>query len=138
IAPAGSPDLSDPANWRSSSFAGGTPGESDSTTFSGDPNADDNGNGVSNLVEYAVGSEIHSSFTTLGEEAFLTLEFTRNLAADDVIVTVEFTSDLISWTPLTISNSTIFNEDGTVTISMRSDESLATVRQFFRVRVASR
>ena len=138
IAPAGSPDLSDPANWRSSSFAGGTPGESDSTTFAGDPNADDNGNGVSNLVEYAVGSEIHSSFTTLGEEAFLTLEFTRNLAADDVIVTVEFTSDLISWTPLTISNSTIFNEDGTVTISMRSDESLATVRQFFRVRVASR
>lgn len=138
INPAGRPDLSDPANWRSSSLPGGTPGESDATIFSGDPNADDNGNGVSNLVDYAIGSRIISGFATVGEEVFLTLEFDRNLAADEVDVVVESSLDLMTWTPLTVVNSTAYNADGTKTVSMRSNESLIAVRQFLRVRVSAR
>lgn len=138
IAPGEATDLSDPASWRSSSFPGGTPGATDSTTFSGDPAADDNGNGIFNLVEYAVGGRIETDFTAVGEETFLTLEYDQNLGSDDVVVIIESSSDLISWTPLTTRRLKSYNSNGTVTVSMRSDESLSTVRQFLRVRVVSR
>jgi len=38
ICPDANPGHTDPSNWRSSSAPGGTPGGSDSTTFTGDPN----------------------------------------------------------------------------------------------------
>jgi hypothetical protein len=41
-------------NWRSSAALNGNPGTTDSTTFAGDPNGDDNGDGYSNLEQYAL------------------------------------------------------------------------------------
>lgn len=136
INPAGHPDLSDPASWRSSSFPGGSPGGSDSTTFAGDPDADANHNGVSNLVEYAIGSRFLTGFATVDGQTYLSLEFDRNLAADDVEVKVESSSDLVGWSLVTTIDSVTYNSDGTMTVSMRTNESLAAVRQFLRVRVA--
>jgi len=138
IDPSSSLDLSSPSSWRPSALPGGTPGGSDSSIFAGDPHADDNKNGVSNLVEYAIGDRLVTGFITEGEETFPTLDFDRNLGADDVIVTIESSSDLITWNEVTISNSTAYNSDGTVTVSVRSNESQATPHQFLRVRVVER
>lgn len=56
IDPALSPD--DPASWRASREIGGSPGQLESTGFVRDPNGDDNGNGISNLVEFAIGTNV--------------------------------------------------------------------------------
>ena len=138
IDPANSPDLSDPFNWRSSSLPGGTPGGSDSTTFSGDPLADDNHNGVPNFVEYAAGPQFTPGFITSGEKTFLTLTFNQNLSADDVIATVESSSDLITWTPSTVRTSAIYNGDGTNTVSWQANANLTTPQQFLRICITSR
>ena len=138
IDPANSPDLSDPFNWRSSSLPGGTPGGSDSTTFSGDPLADDNHNGVPNFVEYAAGPQFTPGFITSGEKTFLTLTFNQNLSADDVIATVESSSDLITWTPSTVRTSVIYNGDGTNTVSWQANANLTTPQQFLRICITSR
>ena len=138
IGPSGSPDLSDPANWRPSTLPGGTPGSTDATTFSGDPHGDDNNNGISNLVEYAAGSQFTTGFITVGEQEFFTLTFDQNLAADDVLITVESSSDLVTWTPATTRSSASYNGDGTLTVSWAANGNLTVPQQFLRVRVTNR
>ncbi|NIP96264.1 MAG: hypothetical protein GWO24_23660, partial [Akkermansiaceae bacterium] len=55
VDPMSNPDHNDPLKWRSSSAANGVPGGSDSgTVFTGDPNADDDGNGISNFLQYSL------------------------------------------------------------------------------------
>lgn len=56
ISPTANPNHSDPLSWRASVVADGSPSASDGTAFSGNPNADDNQNGLSNLVDFAIGS----------------------------------------------------------------------------------
>lgn len=138
IAPETLPDLSDPASWRPSSHPGGTPGDTDATLFAGDPHADDNKNGVSNLMEYALGDRLFTGFRTIDGERLFTVEFERNLGADDVVVTLEASSDLITWNPVTPSSTTVYHADGTSTVSMRSDQNPVQRHAFLRVRVTAR
>lgn len=138
IDPAGSPYLSAPGSWRSSALPGGTAGGTDSTTFSGDPLADDNNNGIANLVEYAVGSQLIPAIVSSGEQSFLTLILNQNLGADDVIVTVESSSDLITWTPSAVLHSATYNGDGTLSVSWQSNGNLTAPQQFLRARITSR
>ena len=138
IDPAGSPYLSAPGCWRSSALPGGTAGGTDSTTFSGDPLADDNNNGIANLVEYAVGSQLIPAIVSSGEQSFLTLILNQNLGADDVIVTVESSSDLITWTPSAVLHSATYNGDGTLSVSWQSNGNLTAPQQFLRARITSR
>ena len=56
IAPRTNPDASDPLNWRASAAIHGNPGTSDAIAPPANPLSDDNGNGVGNLVEAAVGA----------------------------------------------------------------------------------
>ena len=56
INPGENPHPGDPANWRSSTTAGGNPGSGDSETFSGNPNDDLDGDGIEALLEHALGS----------------------------------------------------------------------------------
>ena len=99
IAPLSDPDHALASNWRSSTTSGGNPGTDDSVAFAGDPDADDNNNGLSNFLEHALGPdspplEISADPAVPGG---LLITFQRNLAADDVLMTVEFSSDLSSW-----------------------------------------
>lgn len=139
INPADSPNLSDPANWRPSVFAAGSPGESDSTTFSGDPLADDNGNGIPNLVEYAVGDQITSGQLISGGDTFFTISFNQNLAADDVTIIAEASSDLINWAPSPIQSSVTDQGNGTNFATWRSLLPItnSSPQQFLRLRVTS-
>lgn len=97
-------DPNSPASWRSSTVVGGTPGEADSTLFSGDPAADADGDGYSALVEYALGTSDASAASqpeitmTLEPSGALRLSVLHPVAADDVVLEALESTDLATWT----------------------------------------
>ncbi|MEN8797124.1 MAG: lamin tail domain-containing protein [Akkermansiaceae bacterium] len=140
ITPSNISNLSDPTSWRSSAFDGGSPAATDATFFTGNPLADDNHNGIPNLVEYAAGPDLTTSFITSGSETFATISFAQNLAADDIEIIVESSSDLITWSPSPIQTSALYNNDGTRLATWRTTEPIgdSEPRRFLRLRVLSR
>jgi hypothetical protein len=101
IAPERNPDPSNPLHWRPSTVTGGTPGFTDATTFSGDPLADADGDGLPNLAAYALGLDlpgVEDSLPTLQHQnGRLLWRVPLNLAAEDVRVSSEWSPDLSSW-----------------------------------------
>ncbi len=153
IAPETIPDHTEPSNWRSSVALGGTPGGSDSTSFNGNPDLDNDNDGLSALLEYALGSfngdsgsspESHPKIGT-GEfdngagstDQFLTLIFRRNLAADDIIYEAQSSPDLSAWSEFeTVLVSATSNGDGTETVTYRSRTPRGDLpREFIRIKV---
>ena len=101
VAPAANPDHNLPENWRASLTMGGNPGSTDTTALPASPLADDNGNGLTNLLDYAMGG------TGLPQYAFTggALEVTLPRAAGaQVIPEIEVVTDLAGWavTPATL------------------------------------
>jgi len=104
IAPESNPDHSLPTSWRSSAAIGGNPGTSDATQFVGDPNADLDNNGVPDLIDHAI---FEGGLPTISlDAATVGFEFDRNLAADDVSVGFEISTDLSTW----MDGTSIFTE----------------------------
>ncbi|CAN5134833.1 hypothetical protein BH23VER1_BH23VER1_32050 [soil metagenome] len=101
IAPESNPDHAIPANWRSSAYPGGSPATSDSTTFSGDPDADDDGDGITNFLAYALGHGAPPIALTPdpANPGAYHFSYQRNLAADDVTTVVDSSDDLSTWSP---------------------------------------
>src|SRR5262249_16306300 len=96
--------LNDPAAWRLSVEPNGTPGVSDSISFSGTATDDFDHDGFPALVEYALGTDDHDPNSGRDDvvasvDAFgnLTLSFPRRLGADDVILQCENSEDLVNW-----------------------------------------
>ncbi|MFT4549209.1 MAG: hypothetical protein ACI9MB_003180 [Verrucomicrobiales bacterium] len=152
-APTSNPDHADPFSWRPSVARGGTPGASDATAFAGaDPDADLDGDGASAWIEHALGTSdsdpTDDAFPTPGVEnidalgMFQSITFTRNLAADDVIYTVELSTDLDQWVDGTGQAefvSSTNNGDGTTTEVYRSAVELdSAIRGYMRLRVTQR
>jgi hypothetical protein len=130
----------DPYNWRGSLAVGGTPGGFDHTTFTGNATADSNGDGVNDLLQYALAgnTSVILPKATL-EGGYLTFRFRRNTAADDVALVVERSLGLTPWTP--VPDSLVYlgetlNPDGTTTETWRSaiPASAANPKEFFRLR----
>ncbi|MDA9831483.1 lamin tail domain-containing protein [Akkermansiaceae bacterium] len=97
-------DFNSPASWRPSLEVGGNPGGSDSTTFSGDPDVNADGDGVSAYGEYALGTDDSiandaNSLTTflINENGHWEFTFPQALTADDAIASVEISNDLAAW-----------------------------------------
>jgi hypothetical protein len=136
ILPLSNPSPADPASWRPSSQARGTPGGDDATRFAGDPNGDDNGNGVGNLIEYALGASLEQGSVMIGADRFPTLTVIRNLSADDVEVLVETSPDLITWESGSEATTllSVYNGDGTMTMTWQSVRAFEE-HGFFRIRV---
>ncbi len=91
VAPQTNPDHAQAASWRPSADPGGSPGESDATTFSGDPES---------LLSYALGSSEGApvaGFIELGNLRYPAFTFRRNHSADDAILAVEYSSDMLVW-----------------------------------------
>jgi len=132
ISPATNPDPSVPANWRASAEVGGSPGGSDGTTFTGDPAADVDQDGLDALVEYALGSDdddassgadaISTGSLTIGESSYATFSYRYNPAAADVTLTVQASIDLTGWGDASagmVEVDSVTHADGTVTQTMR-------------------
>jgi hypothetical protein len=151
-APRANPDLSNPLAWRSSLIAGGTPGYADSAeeVFAGNTQADADGNGYTNLADYAFGnngirptvlpSGQFQMLNVLGvDDVYLTLSLRLNLAASDATVAVEASSDLESWSPdLMTVHERVDHTDGTATVLLRSTQPVSdenSPRLFLRVAV---
>ena len=112
VAPERNPDHGDPFNWRASTTTGGNAGGSDSVSFAGDPDADEDRDGLTAFLEHALGSDDTDlasgpgSLTAAVETLeiglappadYLVLSYRRNLGADDVEFHPEVSSDLVTW-----------------------------------------
>jgi len=153
VAPETSPDHGIAGNWRSSVAIGGSPGASDTVEFSGVPSDDLDSDGISALLEHAFGSingdagvspesqiVIGTGLFESGTQEHLTITFRRNLAADDVILAAEISSDLVNWDPLGVEYvSSIPNGDGTETVTLRSKALFSSIdKEFVRIKVTQR
>jgi hypothetical protein len=155
IAPVSNPLHGDPFSWRPATVSGGNPGTTDAAPpFTGDPDLDQDADGISALLEHAYGTSDSSpgpdDSHALGIGVFddgsgtlreyLTITFRRNLAADDLVFDAEASTDLVAWSVLdTAYLSAVHNGDGTETVTYRSTTPLASIpREFIRLRVSTR
>jgi hypothetical protein len=133
--------LNDPSSWIASRNQGGSPGEAETETITyaewalqngvqGGPEEDDDGDDVSNYLEYHFGSSpdlatdapfADARIQRIADANYLTLSFPRNLLAGGSLE-VQFSSDLLTWTgdPVMFEAiSTLNNGDGTAEVTVR-------------------
>jgi hypothetical protein len=128
--------------WRAKHF---TSGELADPTVSGD-NADPDGDGLANLLEYANGVDPRTSspaprltaaFDSEGTEPQFVVSFRRLLLAHEIDYTLESSDDLKSWSSVSAETSErTLNQDGTVTTQTRIGMTEAPRTRFFRLRVS--
>ena len=139
-------------NWRSSIAIGGSPGGDDRQSFATWLTAnsetgaltDTEGDGLGNLLEYAFGGNPLTDSQALLPTAalqpisannYLTLTFRRANIADDLVQTVEFSTDLATWPIAGVQVSSADNGDGTRTEVWRSSVTVDSgMKLFGRVR----
>lgn len=140
INPFSLPIHNNPANWRCSIQINGNPGSSDALAeFTGDPNSDNDADGLQALLEHFLGSSdidpksgsdlySHSTVTMITDNTsteHLTITFRRKLGTDDLKHQVEVSTDLTEegWqagNAHAVIISETHNADGTVTQTWRS------------------
>ncbi|MES2709724.1 MAG: CotH kinase family protein [Verrucomicrobiota bacterium] len=102
------PDPTAGTNWRASPATNGAPGLADSVPFTGTPNADTDGDGTPDLLEYIFGSNAADASSTLGPKVVFTpgaagtpgairLEIPRSSSAEGFDWKVETSADLVTW-----------------------------------------
>ena len=84
MAPTTNPDPNDPLHWRASVSNDGNPGTGDAFPLPANPLLDDDGNGLSNLADYArgLGRTLVSGTMLVGGVPYLTLTIERQPLAD--------------------------------------------------------
>ncbi|MBN8248779.1 MAG: CotH kinase family protein, partial [Verrucomicrobia bacterium] len=100
VRPESVPDHRDPRNWRTSLAPGGTPGGSDAISFSGNPDADTDGNGQADLLDHALGADpgqagprlrvwVETVTDPAGDRDHLMISLPRRGEAEDAVVLLE-------------------------------------------------
>ena len=136
--PNSNPNPADPFNWLPSAKSGGTPGSfgAGEDIFLGVAGDDSDGDGLSDLFEFATGSDPENDgsafYPTVRRSTlevngtpnrYLVFEYRRSTTAKSVQFQVEFTPDLRTWLPVNTELSPVAsqdNGDGTVTETLRS------------------
>jgi len=138
--PESNPDHSLPQNWRASSMSGGSPGSDDRVFFSGRPEDDLDGDGISALLEHFFGTSDQSSdadqLTLNKEDNQVTVTFHRNLAAEDLAFVIQSSTDLTIWDDE--NEAVLSNGPYTGTGLQEESWSIPTgdeARNFFRLKV---
>ncbi|MDP6858577.1 MAG: lamin tail domain-containing protein, partial [Verrucomicrobiales bacterium] len=131
----------DPSTWRSSAAIGGNPGSSDDLTLAGwgalnnvtDPLADSDNDGLSALLEYAIGTDPNTVSNSSGltvrlvpievegvTDDYFIIDVKSRIGADDIKRSLQWSNNLTKWdelkVPVRVINSKN-NRDGTETIS---------------------
>lgn len=149
--PETNPDHSIAMNWRCSSLPSGNPGSTDAVPdLVGDPSRDDDGDGLSALVEHFLGTsdldagqghdQYNVGMITLPSDglSYPVLNVRYLVGADDVIPSAIWSQDLQAWSELPadiVLESHVMNGDGTAIYVWRSTRSNAISPQFFRLKV---
>ena len=108
--------------------------------------ADTDNDGLTDFLEYGCGQNSRPTCTlasyTVGQatNTHLRFEFRRNLAADGIVYSVQFSSDLVSWSsaPADVTYvSTHNNGDGTATVIYRSTQPYSALgsKAYLRLRL---
>lgn len=150
IAPHTNPDHALGSNWRSSARSGGSPGGTDVVAYPADPLGDANGNGLSDLLDYALGNGLGSApirpaFTVQpdpgGGSPTLLVSYPVSVGAERADVKVQLSTDLATWqdgTPHLEAVSTQQLGDGRAVLTWRVKPPLADEsRLFMRLRVTA-
>lgn len=146
-------DHGDPYEWRASRAANGNPGSDDRVSYAewiagypgaGGMSADDDGDGLTNLMEFSLGSSpLQPSPAALpgsGMDSGLPVfTYTYVPWTAGVLRTVEFSPDLNSWTASGTLISRVTHPDGSMTDTWRmpAPVSSAAFRNFGRLRVTT-
>lgn len=131
--------------WAAQNF---TAAELNNPNLSG-PLGDATGAGISNLLKYALGIPPHAAgipaglpvagIQSFGGINYLTLTYTHDPSATDVALTVEVSSDLITWNSgpgFTVEVSRVANANGSETVVTRDAlPQVSAPRRFIRLRV---
>ena len=152
-------NLDNGANWRASIASGGAPGAADALTYSawaaangvsdGIGTADDDGDGLANLAEFALGFDPKTpsvQATVSGTQNYvvngvpgdyLTLTFTRPMGRDDIAYGVEASSDLtVAWVAAIPVGTPVNNGNGTETLTYRhAIPQAGQAQQYMRLRI---
>jgi hypothetical protein len=155
INPLAKPDHSAPENWRASASTGGTPGseEQGGPGFVGNPNADGDGDGLSALLEYALGTSDANPQAGLGayssssgsfdngqgsSDTYATFTYQKSQSAAHVTFTVEVSNNLEDWQAAdVVAVSRADNGNGTASVTVRSSQVMTSeLKKFFRLKVA--
>ena len=139
--PFGDPDHNNPFAWRPSAFFGGSPGSDgpEEPAFPASPGRDDNGNGVPDVVDYAIAHPLYWSVPpTSGPGNSARISFSQNLLADQARTSVSSSTNLFDWVDLPVSNgiTELHHNDGTCTYTINvEDISDTNDTLFLRLRV---
>ncbi|MBI3869444.1 MAG: lamin tail domain-containing protein [Verrucomicrobia bacterium] len=159
VSPNSRPDHALPINWQVSSSPLGTPGYSDGVTFASwgaahggvtDPSGDADGDGFSNLFEYAFAGDPQSVSTALQPvaqvaqltvdgvaAAYLTVRFRARTDSSDLGYHVEVSENLATWIPGGVLVSMEAQGDGIALYTWRLSSPVPARRSsFVRVRVS--
>lgn len=121
-------DPAEPLDWRMSTLIDGSPGGSDAIPFGGS-----SGEEASYAIAAGPTGEISDSVFRISIDQFL--------AADDVVLTVEFSTDLKTWVPATQDDLISLTNQGTGIVTQVWQSPFAVsagTRQFTRIRAALR
>ncbi len=127
-----------PNSYRTSTTVNGNPGTSDSTTFTDNPLADIDGDGLPAMIESFIGTRDNVATTgalVAGRTADgrATLTFPRSLGPDNLLYVVEVSNDLTNWTP--DASRTFHSNNGNSTATETWTANTATTTLFMRLRV---
>jgi len=148
IAPETLPDHNIATNWRSSTSPGGNPGSSDAAPpFNGVAGADDDNDGLDALLEHAFGGDdrdpsvtphptvsVESLVVGNATDNYLLFKVQRDLAAEDIIMSAEISSDLINWQSgpvVVVLIAETANRNGTSTLTFRSAQAVDSESQIY-------
>ena len=150
INPFANPDPDVAAHWRSSTLPGGNPDETDSLAVPASPTGDLDGNGIPDLVDYAMGNGLGSgpiassvsweSYDIGGSpQSLLTMTYPLSIGADGVSVGVDASTDLANWQDAS-ANTEVVSEvnqgDGRKIMTVRFTLPIgAGEKQFLRLRI---
>ena len=144
INPSSSPDPDEASSWRESGLIGGAPGDPDSTPFTGNPIADLDSDNLPALLEHAFGTSDStanaSPFQVTQNGTSVRISVTLNQTADDIIVSLEKSTDMLSWSDASADLpelSRTNNGDGTVDVVFESASGYTglELQTFFRLKV---
>jgi hypothetical protein len=147
IDPWSSPDHALAASWRASHSYGGNPGSSDARTFTGDPSADLDGDGIPALLEFVLGGADdipgdHGNLPafdgiSVGGQSYPALRYARPADIEGVRETLQVSPNLLDWTDVPFVNEAtgLPGPDGRVPVLLRSSvPQSGSDRQFLRLK----